>query len=131
MAGPGGAAVLFIPMLTMVQSQMWQLALAISVMCVLLGAYLAIAPAVYAELFPTNVRATAFGIPYAITIAAFGGTASMVQNWMSDNITSTYAFPSYAIIACLVSAATILTLPETKGKDLHEVDPATSAGAAR
>ena len=66
-----GSAVLHIPMLNLIQNQMWQLALAISVMCLLLGAYLAIAPAVYAELFPTNVRATAFGIPYAITIAAF------------------------------------------------------------
>ncbi len=113
-----GSAVLYIPMLLMVRDQMWQLALAISIMCILLGAYLAIAPAVYAEMFPTDVRATAFGVPYAITIAAFGGTASMVQNWMADNVNWTYAFPAYAIVACLISAATIFTLPETKGKDL-------------
>lgn len=118
-----GAAVFYIPMLNLVHDQMWQLALAISVMCVLLGAYLAIAPAVYAEMFPTNVRATAFGIPYAITIAAFGGTASYVQTWMGEAFPGNrYAFAGYAIVACVISAAVILTLPETKAKDLHEVD---------
>lgn len=115
-----GSAALYIPMLSMVRTEMWQLALAISVMCILLGAYLAIAPAVYAEMFPTDVRATAFGVPYAITIALFGGTAPMIQDWMSTHVGWSYAFPAYAIVACLISALTILTLPETKGKDLAE-----------
>ncbi|QQS00331.1 MAG: MFS transporter [Austwickia sp.] len=126
-----GSAIMYIPMLNLIQNQMWQLALAISVMCILLGAYLAIAPAVYAELFPTNVRATAFGIPYAITIAAFGGTASYVQTWMSDAFPGNkYAFAIYAIIACCISALTVFTLPETKAKDLHEVDQPLGAGTA-
>ena len=31
-----------------------------------------------AEMFPTAQRTAGFGIPYAVAIAAFGGTAGMV-----------------------------------------------------
>ena len=31
-----------------------------------------------AELFPTNVRALGVGLPYAITVSLFGGTAPAV-----------------------------------------------------
>lgn len=31
-----------------------------------------------AEMFPTAQRTASFGIPYAVAIAAFGGTAGMV-----------------------------------------------------
>ncbi|AKT50735.1 MFS transporter [Arsenicicoccus sp. oral taxon 190] len=113
-----GAAVLYVPMTALIHHAMWQLALAISVMLVLLAAYLAIAPAVYAEMFPTDVRATGFGVPYAICIALFGGTAPYVQNWMASAIQWRWAFAAYAIVALLISAATVLTLPETRAKDL-------------
>ena len=33
---------------------------------------------VKAELFPTNVRALGVGLPYAITVSLFGGTAPAV-----------------------------------------------------
>jgi MFS transporter, MHS family, alpha-ketoglutarate permease len=33
---------------------------------------------VKAELFPTRVRATGVGLPYAITVSTFGGTAPAV-----------------------------------------------------
>ncbi|GMA38392.1 MFS transporter [Mobilicoccus caccae] len=115
-----GSAVLYIPMLSLVQTHVWQLALAISVMCVVLGAFLAIAPAVYAEMFPTAVRATAFGVPYAICIALFGGTAPYVQTWMGTDIDFRYAFPVYAMTLAIISALVVFTLPETKAKDLSD-----------
>ncbi|WP_168583260.1 MFS transporter [Gephyromycinifex aptenodytis] len=115
-----GGAVLYVPMLALVHSEVWQLTLAIAVMCVVLGAYLAIAPAAYAEMFPTEVRATGFGVPYAIAIAAFGGTAAYVQTWMATAFEWKWAFPAYAIVLMLISAATIFTLPETKGRDLND-----------
>ncbi len=31
-----------------------------------------------AELFPTNVRALGVGLPYAITVSVFGGTAPAI-----------------------------------------------------
>lgn len=111
-----GSAVLYVPMLNLLQQGVWQAILAISIMLIILGAFLGMAPAVYAELFPTDVRATGFGIPYAIAIAAFGGTAPMLMTaWKGIP----WLFPAYAIGLAVISALTILTLPETKGKDLH------------
>lgn len=115
-----GSAVLYIPMTSVIGHSMVTLALAISVMLILLAGYLAIAPAVYAEMFPTDVRATGVGVPYAICIALFGGTAPYVQNWLAGAVQWRWAFATYAIVALLISAATVLTLPETRAKDLSE-----------
>ena len=80
-----GVAVLYVPLNEFVRggNEMWRLTLAICIQLVLLGAYLAIAPAAYAELFPTKLRATGFGIPYAIAIAVFGGTAPYIMSALS------------------------------------------------
>ncbi|MET0679291.1 MAG: MFS transporter [Bradyrhizobium sp.] len=40
--------------------------------------YTSINAVVKAELFPTNVRALGVGVPYALTVSIFGGTAPMV-----------------------------------------------------
>ena len=110
-----GCAVLYVPMTSLVQQGLWQAVVAISVMLVLLGAYLAIAPAAYAEMFPTKVRATGFGVAYSIAIAAFGGTAPLL---LAAWAPTAWLFPAYAITLAVLSAITVLTLPETKGKDL-------------
>lgn len=114
-----GCAVLYVPLDHVVRSgtEMWRLAVVICVMLILLGAYLAIAPAAYAELFPTNVRATAFGIPYAIAIAAFGGTAPYIMSALSDR---PHIFTGYVVILLIVSTITILTLKESRGINLRE-----------
>lgn len=115
-----GVAVLYVPLNEFVRggNEMWRLVVAISVMLILLGAYLGIAPAAYAELFPTKVRATGFGIPYAIAIALFGGTAPYIMSAWAE---TPNRFVIYVIILLVISALTVLTLPETKGKDLrHE-----------
>lgn len=110
-----GSAALYVPMLNFLQQGVWQAVVAISLMMVIMGAFLSMAPAAYAELFPTRVRATGFGIPYAIAIAAFGGTAPLLfAAWAP----TPWLFPAYAITLAIISALTVLTLPETKGKDL-------------
>jgi MHS family alpha-ketoglutarate permease-like MFS transporter len=116
-----GAAVLYIPMNALLKDSAWQLAVTMSIMLAVISAYSAIGPAVYAEMFPTHVRATGFGFPYSIAIALFGGTAPLIQAWMAEHFQSTGVFPFYAIALMVVSGVTILSLPETKGIDLHEV----------
>lgn len=112
-----GVAVLYVPMLGLLQMGVVQAVLAIAIMMVVLGAFLGMAPAVYAELFPTDVRATGFGVPYAIAIALFGGTAPLLMAaWKPIG----WLFPAYAITLAVISALTILTLPETRGKDLAQ-----------
>ena len=43
--------------------------------------YTAINAVVKAELFPVEVRALGVGLPYALTVAVFGGTAEYVALW--------------------------------------------------
>jgi MHS family alpha-ketoglutarate permease-like MFS transporter len=39
---------------------------------------------VKAELFPTRVRATGVGLPYAITVSIFGGSAEPIALWFKS-----------------------------------------------
>jgi MHS family alpha-ketoglutarate permease-like MFS transporter len=110
-----GTAILYIPMMKLVMNggHMWELTLAISLQLVLLAGFLSHAPATYAEMFPTSQRTAGFGIYYAIVIAVFGGTAPYVLTWLGSD-----KFAWYSIILLVVSAISVLFLPETKGKDL-------------
>lgn len=110
-----GCGVLYIPLIHLVAGgQMWQLTVAISIELVLLAGFLSHAPATYAEMFTTDQRAAGFGIPYAIAIALFGGTAGYVLTWMGDP----YRFAIYSMVLLAISIVTALMLPETRGKDL-------------
>jgi MFS transporter, MHS family, alpha-ketoglutarate permease len=46
--------------------------------------YTAINAVVKAELFPTNIRALGVGLPYAITVSLFGGTAEYIALWCKN-----------------------------------------------
>ncbi len=39
---------------------------------------------VKAELFPTEIRALGVGLPYALTVAIFGGTAEFIALWLKS-----------------------------------------------
>lgn len=115
-AGLAGTAILYIPLVLLVQGEFWQLVLAICVQLVLLAGFLGHAPAMYSEMFSTANRASGFGIPYAIAIAAFGGTAPLINTAIGNQLT----FGIYAGIMLVVSIITLATLPETKGISLRD-----------
>ena len=46
-----------------------------------LSAYTAISGVVKAELFPTHIRALGVGLPYALSVSLFGGTAEYAALW--------------------------------------------------
>jgi MHS family alpha-ketoglutarate permease-like MFS transporter len=49
------------------------------------SAYTSISAVVKAELFPTEIRALGVGLPYALTVAIFGGTAEYVALFAKDH----------------------------------------------
>ncbi|MFJ3958050.1 MFS transporter [Arthrobacter sp. NPDC090010] len=113
-----GCAVLHFPMTWLLRDSVWQLFVSMAVMLVFIAAGAAIAPAVYAELFPAKVRTAGVGIPYALAVAAFGGTAPYLQTLFTDVVKQPWMFNLYAVVLILVSVLVVLRLPETKGKDL-------------
>ena len=117
-AGATGAAVLHFPMTWLLKDSAWQLAVSMSVMLIFIAASAAIVPAVFAELFPTSIRTVGVGVPYSICVAAFGGTAPYLQQWLKD-INMAQAFNLYAVALLVISILFIFSIPETKGKDLR------------
>lgn len=112
------AALLF-PLDALAGVNAWTLFLATSIALVLVAAGAAIVPALFAELFPTGIRAAGVGVPYSIAVAAFGGTAPYLQTYLTES-GSRAMFTGYAIVALGVSVLTVVFMPETRGSDLHE-----------
>lgn len=117
--GTFGTAALYFPMTFVLQDSAWQLMLSMGVMVTLLAAFLSIGPAVYAEIFPTKIRAIGVGVPYSICIALFGGTAPYLQSWMAQTFEGASPFPFYVVLLLVISGITVLSLPETKARDLN------------
>lgn len=72
---------------------------------------------IMAEQFPPEVRTTGIGLPYALAVAIFGGTAPFVTTWMNSHKLG-YLIWVYVAVAALTGVAVYCTMPETKGKEL-------------
>lgn len=83
----GAAGTLFtIPLLLALQSTRSVL-VAFLLICgawLIVAGYTSINAVVKAELFPTRVRATGVGLPYAVTVSVFGGTAESIALWFKS-----------------------------------------------
>lgn len=112
-----GSALFHFPMTWLLKDSPWQLTVSMSVMLVFIAGSAAIVPAVYAELFPTKIRTVGVGVPYALCVAAFGGTAPYLQTFFGS-INQAQLFNIYAVVLLAISALCVFTIPETKGKDL-------------
>jgi MFS transporter, MHS family, alpha-ketoglutarate permease len=113
-------AVLTFPLEGLIQGQAWQLLVAMGVALVLVGGAVSIIPALFAEMFPTGIRAVGFGVPYSLAIALFGGTAPYLQAYF-DQHHEIGAFYWWVIALGAVSVVTIVLSPETRGRDLNTV----------
>lgn len=83
----GVSGVLFtVPLLTTLQSTKspFTAFLLIAAAWMIVSGYTSINAVVKAELFPTNVRAIGVGLPYALTVSIFGGTADSVALWFKS-----------------------------------------------
>ncbi|WP_246858697.1 MFS transporter [Citricoccus sp. SGAir0253] len=116
-----GSALVFFPATWFVRDAAWQLGLAMAAVLVFIAGSAAIMPAVYSELFPTSVRTLGIAVPYALCVAAFGGSAAYLQagfsTWFGEN--GAVLFGVYTVLLLIVSAVTTWGLRESRGADLH------------
>lgn len=118
MAGFAGGFLIFAwPAFQMLDGSFWMLLLVEIIGIVLLLGYSANCAVIMAEQFPPEVRATGIGLPYALAVALFGGTAPYITTWMGTNGLGDWVW-LYASIAAAIGLAVYLTMPETKGKKL-------------
>jgi MHS family alpha-ketoglutarate permease-like MFS transporter len=84
-----------------------------------LSCYTAISGVVKAELFPANVRALGVGLPYAVSVSLFGGTAEYVA-LAFKSAGNESGFFWYVTVMLGVSLVVALVLPDTRDKSLIE-----------
>jgi MHS family alpha-ketoglutarate permease-like MFS transporter len=82
-----------------------------------LAGYSANCAVVMAEQFPAEVRSTGIGLPYALAVALFGGTAPYITTWMSTNGFGGLVW-LYVAAAGLVGVVVYSLMPETAGREL-------------
>ena len=104
-----------VPLMSRLESAQgpWEaLALILLALAVVSG-YSSINAVVKAELFPVEVRALGVGLPYAITVSLFGGTAEYVALWFKQagNEAGFYWYVT-ACIAC--SLLVYVSMPDTR-----------------
>ena len=108
---------LLFPLDAFIGNSPWRLFVSLAIAQILIAAGAAVGPAVYAEIFPTRVRAAGVGVPYSIAVALFGGTAPYLQSYFADTGGSAL-FQWYALALLIISVITLLRMPETRGRDL-------------
>ena len=80
---------------------MWGAFFLIMAALVIVSGYTSINAVVKAELFPTEIRALGVGLPYALTVSIFGGTAEYVALWFkSIGMETGYYWYVTGCIAC-------------------------------
>ena len=80
---------------------------------VAVSGYTAINAVVKAELFPTEIRALGVALPYAVTVALFGGTAEYIALWAKNAGHEAWFF--WYVTACVaMSLVVYVTMPETQ-----------------
>ncbi|GAA1852576.1 MFS transporter [Myceligenerans crystallogenes] len=85
-------------------------------------------PAIMAEMFPTRMRYSGVSISYQVTSIFAGSLAPILATtWLRD---TGHWWPTavYLLVAGLITAVTVVSMRETRGVSLHEVDAADAAG---
>ncbi len=80
---------------------------------IIVSGYTSINAIVKAELFPAQVRALGVGLPYALTVAIFGGTAEYIALWLKDIQHENYYY-WYITICIFISLMVYILMKDTK-----------------
>lgn len=116
-----------VPLLTAIQNTKspWVAFGLIALAWLVLSGYTSINAVVKAELFPAAVRATGVGLPYALAVSIFGGSAEYVALWFKDaGMESGFYWYATGVIAC--SLAVYFIMPDTK--KTSKIDAELAAG---
>jgi MHS family alpha-ketoglutarate permease-like MFS transporter len=80
---------------------------------VIVSCYTSICAVVKAEMFPAEVRALGVGLPYALTVAVFGGTAEYIALWFK-NAGREPMFYWYITLCIFISLLVYISVKDTR-----------------
>ncbi|MFN0290384.1 MFS transporter [Pedobacter helvus] len=112
-----------VPLLTALgkTTNLWEAFAYLIAALIIVSGYTSINAVVKAELFPTNIRALGVGLPYAITVAVFGGSAEYVALWFKQHQVEHYYY--WYITGCIAfSLIVYIFMKDTKKNSLLNKD---------
>lgn len=112
-----------VPLLTILSTttSQWQAFLLLMFALIIVSGYTSINAIVKAELFPAEIRALGVGLPYALTVAIFGGSAEYIALWLKDMGQENYYY--WYITACIfISLIVYISMKDTKIKSELDKD---------
>ncbi len=119
-----------VPLLTAISHARgpWEAFFFIAVAWLIVSGYTSINAVVKAELFPAAIRATGVGLPYAIAVSVFGGSAEYVALWFkSVGQESGFYWYATGVIACtLVVVVCMRDTRDESAIDKDRADPAVA-----
>jgi MHS family alpha-ketoglutarate permease-like MFS transporter len=121
-----------VPLLTAIShaSSGWEAFWLIMAALVIVSGYTSINAVVKAELFPTHIRALGVGLPYALAVSVFGGTAEYFALWFKDAGHETWFY--WYVTACIFCSLIVYGLmPDTRRTSRIDQDEAAFAAAGR
>jgi len=112
-----------VPLLTALgkTTDLWEAFAYLIVALIIVSGYTSINAVVKAELFPTNIRALGVGLPYAVTVAVFGGSAEYLALWFKQQNVAHYYY--WYITACIAfSLIVYIFMKDTKQHSMLNKD---------
>lgn len=114
----GLSAIAAVPLFSLVGPNPGRLMLAQLVALLIFALFAAIGPIAMAEQFPTEVRSLGAGLPYALGVAVFGGTAPLLLEWLTSRDLGG-AYPWYLAAVSAVALIAMLGIKESFRDDLN------------
>lgn len=99
------------------------------IMVLLLAPYLAVLTSVLVEHTPARVRSTAIGLPYAIAVALFGGTAPLIITALAEGGFLQFVW-IYPAIVSLAAVILFIIMRETAFKPLEDTEALLKASGS-
>jgi MHS family alpha-ketoglutarate permease-like MFS transporter len=108
-----------VPLLTTLSqaTSQWQVFSLLIAALLIVSGYTSINAVVKAELFPAQIRALGVGLPYALTVAIFGGSAEYIALYLKSIGYETWYY--YFVTICIfISLLVYITMKDTKHTSL-------------
>ena len=86
---------------------------------IIVSGYTSINAVVKAELFPVQIRALGVGLPYALTVAVFGGTAEYVALWFKEMGHESWFF---IYVTCCIACSLLVYAGMTDTKKSSKIE---------
>jgi len=123
----GSTLVLMLPAFAIMQiGEEWAVFLALGMVAVPVGLYVALSASALPALFPTASRFGAMAIAYNVSVSLFGGTTPLFSQALIEATGNTYMPAFYIMFFAVLGAIAILTMKETAQRPLLGSVPTVS-----